>query len=143
MSELDKNTTEVPSSTIKPIIPSEVKSYDEFTTTTTNYWMNNFPECYNDYIAGLATGKYGKNDLTIDSFFNKIFTLIKELTLLSLAKKQQTSEQIKNQIEILNLTLKMLSSAVKSDNDKDVIKSLCAHMHGFVVSSVKSYKLKE
>lgn len=139
---LDKITTQVPDTAIKQIIPEPVQLNIDFESTAENYWVTNFPKIYNDYIKGSTAGKFGKNDMSLDTVFTRINALIKELSLMALSNKQMTGEVVKNNLEIINLSLKCIANSINIEN-KEQVKNLYAYMHGYITSVIKTSKLKE
>lgn len=142
--ELEKYITQVESSKI-PLSKKEIVILEtDFETPSKNYWKSNFPECLESYNTGEMSGKFSKNDLSLNTVFDKINTLIKEVSVIALRKKGQTSEQIKDSLELIKLNLKVISGIIKDDNlTEDDVKYLYSFMHGFINSTLNIQKRKQ
>ena len=144
LKELESKTyTTVPSTTIQasPVVKTDTFNSEEYKTNFTkaskDYWSRKSNVVYDSYNKGSFMGKYGKNKMTADEYFDKLFICIKESITYELAKKNITSEGLQENFNLLKISLKLLANAV--EKDKLNVENLIAFLHGVVNLHIETF----
>jgi len=143
MEEQSKYATSVPSTQISAQKDISTISNINFDEPGRNYWKQKHPECFDAYVNGDMAGKFSKNDLFLNTIFDKINTLVKNISVIALSRKGQTSEQVKDCLDLIKLNLKIISNTISNDKLSEAdIRYLYSFMHGFINGTINIQKGK-
>jgi len=118
------------------------KYIQDFTLAAQDYWRLNYPDHLIAYRQGIADGKFGRKELTIPNFFDRIYSSVRQLVLTVLGNNKETAEDLNQNFKALEATFKLLGQAVKTKNNKkqdtEEVIAFCAQLQGFVNSFIEN-----
>lgn len=132
----------VPASTITASVEKPERKFssgykEDYEKASKDFWSKN-PLYLTSYMTGSIAGGYSKKDKTLNCFFDNIFTYIKEVIRFEFSKKKLTTENLKNNFDSLNISLKILHDALKQIDGNIDVKSVYAFLQGSINSYISN-----
>jgi len=122
---------------------------EDYSQASKDFWQHNSPNAVRSYEQGHIVGRFGKKNLTLPDFFDRIYNNVKEALVSGLKVQKKSANGLKDNLDAVKSTLQLLVKSYIDESGKDTknvnktrdaqeIIDIAAHMQGFINGYVES-----